>query len=158
MEENFGVAKSFAHKCIQEMISNSNKIAKKFVRWPSIEELVNDEKEFRKFANIPGAIGALDGSLIKIKALDISQRDYLDRHNNHSVNLIAICNSDMKFIFINAGFPGSAQDSRAFRCSNFEINLMNSNAKTSRELPYCSRLGLYIIKKCFSSFQKLWES
>ena len=129
IEETFGVAKSFAHKCIQNMINIINKIAKKFIKWPSIQELLNDEKEFRKFANFPGAVGALDGCLIKIKAPNINQRDYLDRHSNHSVNLIAICDSEMKFIFINAGFPGSAHDSRAFRYSNFENNLINFNAK-----------------------------
>ena len=96
---------------------------KKIIKWPSKEELIADETEFRKLTIFPGAIGAIDGCHIEKKAPNETQADYLDRKCNHTVNLLAICNSKKQFIFIDVGFPGSAHDSRVLNCSGFLENL-----------------------------------
>ena len=101
------------------MIDIINNIASQFIKWPTNDELIKDEKEFRKFSNFPGVVGAIDGSHIPIKAPAANQMDYLNRAYKHTVNLLAVCNSNMQFTFINAGYTGSAHDNRVLITSGF---------------------------------------
>ena len=87
-------------------------MAANYIKWPTPEEAIEDEKNFRKFGEFPGVIGAIDGCHIKIKAPANLQVDYLDRTCNHSVNLLAVCNSEKKFTFAYASVPGSVHDNR----------------------------------------------
>ena len=61
-----------------------------------------------------------------MKALSGFQANYLDRTNRHSVNLMAICDSEKKFTYISAGFPGSAHDNRVFKSTPF-FRLLEQN-------------------------------
>lgn len=85
-----------------------------FITWPSIQEIIDDEKTFFKFSN-SGVFGRVDECHIKIKAPEENQADYINRKKFHSVNLMDICNSNQEFIHISAGFPGSAHDARVFQ-------------------------------------------
>lgn len=59
-----------------------------------------------------GSIGAVDGTHIKVTVEATQHDSYVDRYMDHSINLMAVCNADRVFIYIFAGFPGSAHDSR----------------------------------------------
>ena len=91
--------------------------------------MIASEKEFKRLSNFPGVIGALDGCHILIKAPNKNQRNYINKNRKHSVVLVVICDSDMKFIFINCGFPGSAHDTRVFNLTNLLPTIINSNSK-----------------------------
>ena len=72
------------------MIAVINEIAPNFIKWPSIPELVEDEKQFRKFADFPGVIEALDGCHIQITAPDRILRVNINKKYDHTVNHMAI--------------------------------------------------------------------
>ena len=40
---------------------------------------------------------------------------YLNRHNETSQNVLAVCDFDMRFTFVLSGWPGSAHDMRVFK-------------------------------------------
>ena len=60
-------------------------------------------------------IGAIDGTHVKV-VVDKSKRvPYLNRHNETSQNVLAVCDFDMRFTFVLSGWPGSAHDMRVFK-------------------------------------------
>jgi hypothetical protein len=59
-----------------------------------------------------GAIGAIDGSHVKVVMLVDEVVNHTCRHGYTSQNVLAICDFDMRFTFVVAGWPGAAHDTR----------------------------------------------
>lgn len=60
-------------------------------------------------------IGAIDGTHVNV-VVDKSKRiPYLNRHNETSQNVLAVCDFDMRFTFVMSGWPGSAHDMRVLK-------------------------------------------
>jgi len=99
-------------KCVVDCLCN---MARTVIHWPNDVRNVNaTEDSFKILANFPGVIGAIDGCHVPILCPDYCQSDYLDRNQNHSVNLMAACDANKKFTYCFAGFPGSVHDERVF--------------------------------------------
>jgi len=60
-------------------------------------------------------IGAIDGTHVKIVVPKSKRIQYLNRHNETSQNVLAVCDFDMRFTFVLSGWPGSAHDMRVFK-------------------------------------------
>ena len=68
----------------------------------------------RFWSHFNDAIGAIDGTHIKVivpKQLDAQHRN---RHGYTSQNVMAICDFDLRFTFVVAGWPGSVHDTRVW--------------------------------------------
>jgi DDE superfamily endonuclease len=61
--------------------------------------------------------GCVDGTDIKIDAPYVHEEAYVDRHNNHSMNLTAVCGASMQFLWISCRWPGSVYDAKVLRNS-----------------------------------------
>jgi hypothetical protein len=66
----------------------------------------------RFWPHFKGAIGAIDGSHIPVEVPAEEQVNHTGRHGYTSQNLLAICDFDLRFTFVVAGWPGSAHDTR----------------------------------------------
>lgn len=63
--------------------------------------------------------GIIDGTLIKIDAPSgIDEPAFVDRHNQHSMNLTVVCGPQFQFFYATAQSPGSVHDARALRVSS----------------------------------------
>jgi hypothetical protein len=85
------------------------------VRWPDNADTV--ASGFYQYAGIPNVAGAVDGTLCNIIKPSHNEEQYLDRHGNHSINAMMVCDRYLKFTYVNARFPGSVHDSRVLRNS-----------------------------------------
>ena len=56
------------------------------------------------------AIGAIDGTHIRVIVPGNKQGPYFNRHNDKTQNVLAICDFDRRFTFVAAGILGSAHD------------------------------------------------
>lgn len=59
-----------------------------------------------------GAIGALDGTHVKVCVPGIAVGKYINRKSEKSQNVLCICDFDRRYTFVAAGIPGSAHDYR----------------------------------------------
>lgn len=63
--------------------------------------------------------GLIDGTHIKIDAPSgIDEPAFVNRHNQHSVNLTVVCGPQLQFFYATARSPGSVHDARALRVSS----------------------------------------
>ena len=65
----------------------------------------------------------MDGTHKEIVTPSENQKDYNNRKMRHSLILLAVCLPNRAFSYTFAGFPGSANDSRVFRCSDLGVRL-----------------------------------
>lgn len=65
----------------------------------------------------PGVVGLIDGTHISIRAPMEEPEAYINRKKFHSINVQVICDENMVFTNVLAGWPGSVHDSRVLRNS-----------------------------------------
>ena len=85
------------------------------------DEIYSDSKMFPYFAN---CIGALDGTHIPCKPSGSDPKAFRNRKGFYSQNVLAACSFDLKFVYVLAGWEGSASDASIFAdatCKDFNI-------------------------------------
>jgi hypothetical protein len=94
--------------------------ATKNMRWPKTDE---DQKRvmdgFKRACKIPGCLGAIDGSLIPMRkptkeAANQDSDSYYGYKGFIASLLLAVCDADMLFTYINAGAPACVGDAGLF--------------------------------------------
>ncbi|GJU83125.1 reverse transcriptase domain-containing protein [Tanacetum coccineum] len=60
-------------------------------------------------------LGALDGTYVKVMVPESEQKPYRTRKGVICTNLLGVCTRDLQFIYVLAGWEGSAADSRVLR-------------------------------------------
>ncbi|KAG2215747.1 hypothetical protein INT45_005204 [Circinella minor] len=71
-------------------------------------------------------IGAMDGKLVVIQKPSGRGDQFVDRKNNPSFNLLAVCDSTIRFIYVKCGDSGCVNDARAFTSSALYRNLVET--------------------------------
>ncbi|KAL8502522.1 hypothetical protein ACS0TY_021602 [Phlomoides rotata] len=64
-----------------------------------------------------GCLGALDGTFVNIRVPTINGGRYRTRKGQITTNVLAICDINMKFVYVLPGWEGSASDVRILRDS-----------------------------------------
>ncbi|XP_017474344.1 PREDICTED: putative nuclease HARBI1 [Rhagoletis zephyria] len=107
-------------------------------KWVSMcrtEEKENDVKEqFFNKCGIPGIVGCVDGTHVRIKAPNANCRHlYYNRKGFYSINVMAICDHDMVITFVDARHPGANHDSFIWKTSAAEeqLRLAFNNGKSN---------------------------
>ncbi|XP_066455030.1 uncharacterized protein [Eleutherodactylus coqui] len=92
---------------------------------PSTEEWQNIAAGFETSAQFPNCIGALDGKHIRIKNPPGSGSRYFNYKQYCSVVLLAVADSDDRFVLVDIGAYGSTADARFFRTSRIFQQLLS---------------------------------
>ncbi|XP_045022902.1 uncharacterized protein LOC123466829 [Daphnia magna] len=64
------------------------------------------KREYAEIARIPGIIGSIDGTHIRIQRPILHEKAYVNRKNYHSINMQAICHARHKYLSVYATKPG----------------------------------------------------
>ncbi|KAL8524078.1 hypothetical protein ACS0TY_013879 [Phlomoides rotata] len=62
-----------------------------------------------------GCLGALDGTYIEAKVPEVDKPRNRNRKGQVFVNVLGVCDTNMKFVYVLPGWEGSAADSRVLR-------------------------------------------
>ena len=79
---------------------------------PLSSRIADDDKYKTYFTH---CLGALDGTHIDVQVPSLDQPRYRNRKGHLSQNVLAVCNFDMEFVYILAGWEGSAHDTAVWR-------------------------------------------
>lgn len=88
------------------------------VRWPTNGNSISQDFIAASHVNFPRVAGIIDGSLIPIDAPHQNEAGFVDRHGDHSINVMVVCGPNLDFFYVNARWPGSVHDSRVLRRSS----------------------------------------
>ncbi|KAJ9546352.1 hypothetical protein OSB04_018895 [Centaurea solstitialis] len=105
------------HKCFHEVLLAMFEFAKEMVVPTTSDTTSNMSSNHRRLRDIfPGAIGALDGTLIHAVVPASHQTAFRGRGGGRCYqNVLGICDFNMIFTFVWAGWEGIAHDSRILR-------------------------------------------
>lgn len=110
---------------VLEVCESLKTVRENFLAWPSRNQLYSLVDSFRRKTGFVGVVGCIDGTHIPIPGPSDHREDYINRKGFPSIQLQAICDSNMRFIDILAGWPGSVHDARVFRSSPVHNALEN---------------------------------
>lgn len=118
MQYVFGVSPTSCREtCVEVCKALFEHVKPQYVKiWSGTEMLVN-MTAFLRDDDMPGCIGAIDGSHIPISKPPGSKNKYRSRKNFHSIILSALVSHDMSFMDCDIGFPGRAHDAKVYRKS-----------------------------------------
>ncbi|KAH6778908.1 hypothetical protein C2S52_010145 [Perilla frutescens var. hirtella] len=112
MKTNFLRSGETISRYFNKVLNAVLRIQDHLLKAPSpVRENSTDEK-WKWFKN---CIGALDGTYIKVKVSEIDKPRYRNRKGDTAINVLGVCSQDMQFIYVLAGWEGSAADGRILR-------------------------------------------
>lgn len=79
--------------------------------------------DFFKIAYMPRVIGAVDGSLIPIRAPYNNEHMYVWHNGFHAINAMAVCNAKLSYTNFVCSWQGSVHDSAVFNDSMLHAHL-----------------------------------
>jgi hypothetical protein len=102
----------------------------------SEEEWLKIAKGFNSTTNFPNLLGAIDGKHIEVFQPAHSGSLYFNYKHYFSLVLLAVCDSDFNFIFIDVGSYGKSADSQIYKNSTLYkmINEKSLNIPKARPL------------------------
>ena len=123
LSNEFGAASSSIVRYTATMVDAVRKaLLPHYMKWPSTPtERLALEYGFKQraqqlgYIHMPGIVGAVDGTHIRLN--QPPRRDaaaYFNRKKWPSINVLAVCDANGQFIYVNIGWPGSCHDSTVF--------------------------------------------
>lgn len=79
--------------------------------------------DFYKISGMPMVIGAVDGSLIHIRAPNNEEHLYVCHKGFHAINAMAVCNAQLSFTNFVCRWHGSVHDSAIFNTGMLRVHL-----------------------------------
>lgn len=88
------------------------------ISWPSGSSIGKTLRGFES-AGFPGTLGAIDACQISInKPKDVEEPEaYMNEKNVYCTTLLAVCDHECRFTYVNVGHPGTFDDADVFRRS-----------------------------------------
>ena len=112
-----GISQPSVSRCIRTVSDALCSYAREFVLFPNkTGQLIHQQRFYERYG-FPKVIGCIDGTHVPILAPPQNEDVYVNRKNFHSLNIQAICDSNLKFIDIVAKWPGSTHDAFIWRQS-----------------------------------------
>ncbi|KAG8390219.1 hypothetical protein BUALT_Bualt01G0061100 [Buddleja alternifolia] len=76
---------------------------------------IEDDTTNERWKWFKGCLGALDGTYIPLQVAQKDKTRYRNRKGDVSVNVLAVCDINMNYVYMLCGWEGSAADSRVLR-------------------------------------------
>ena len=121
VSDSIGIDQSSVSRIVTRVTNKICQVRGRFIKFPRTrEEITTTKQTFYDIAQFPNVIGAIDGSLISIQTPDEDEHIYVSRKGGHSINILAVCDGNLKFTYVVAKYPGATND--AFIWANCNLN------------------------------------
>ena len=122
IEKTFSIGKSTAVQTTAEFCKEIVRLSHLFIKFPSnrrdiAEAIVKFKQDYQ--SELPQVVGAIDGTHIPIQNPSVEGKaDYFSRTQKYTIGLQGLVRSNLLFLDVATGFPGSCHDSRNLRNSS----------------------------------------
>lgn len=110
------------------------------------EDWIKVAQRFHEIWNHPNCIGALDGKHVAINSPINSGSQYYNYKGFHSIVLMALCDADYNFLYIDVGKQGRTSDGGVFKRTDLrtqnarselnEVNILDTRPRlTGKNIP-----------------------
>ena len=89
------------------------------IKWPN--DCSTLPGQFRALAGFPAVAGCLDGTHVNVSPPKDDEEGFVNRHHQHSLNVLGVGGPDLCFYDIFSSAPGRWHDSRVRVCVNINI-------------------------------------
>ena len=148
--ETYGVHKSTVIKFTKMFLKGMIRSRNSYIKFPKTQsDIKKCIDSFSGKTELPNVVGAIDGTHVAItKPESESAVDYFSRKQVHTIVNQAVCDGNLIFISVDAGYPGSIHDSRMLEHSwifdaaeergvlDFPITDINIGNTTTKISPY----------------------
>jgi hypothetical protein len=112
-----GLSETSTLRCIRLFTASVVKrLTPELIKFPdTIAGFERNARAFEARSGIPGIIGAIDGSHIRIAPPKREQKSYYNRKSFYSVILSAVCDARGAFMICDVGFAGRMSDSKVLK-------------------------------------------
>ncbi|XP_050710334.1 putative nuclease HARBI1 [Eriocheir sinensis] len=121
--DDFGPSQPTISRVITQTLDAlcSKEIITRFIRFPTAGPEIQQRKAaFMAIAGMPGIVGAIDGTHIRIVAPRDYEEEYVNRKNYHSINTQLVFDAGYKILDVVADWPGSVHDARILQHSGLQ--------------------------------------
>lgn len=125
--DRFDLNKGFLHAIFMEVCEALKAIRPLYISWPDRNEQAVISNNFLRKTGFPGVVGCIDGSHIPILGPSDHRASFINRKGFPSIQLQAVCDDNLRFLDVFAGWPGSVHDARVFRNSPLYHILKDGN-------------------------------
>ena len=132
--DRFDLSKSSLHNIVIEVCDALMDIRPHYIVWPTENQLPQLAHDFRIKSNMPGVIGAIDGTHIPIPGPTLYRASYFNKKDFPSMQLQGVCDSNLRFLHTHTGWPGSVHDARVFRTCALHTYLEAGNIPSEYHL------------------------
>ena len=105
-----GISTETVHRAVHAVCDALFELREDYICWP--ENSQNLAAEFYKVARMPSVCGLIDGTHVLITPPTDDEDSFINRHQEHSLNVLAVCGPDLKIYYVNSRAPGRWHDSR----------------------------------------------
>ncbi|XP_055913458.1 putative nuclease HARBI1 [Eupeodes corollae] len=124
-DHDVGIAQS----TFSEVLSNflnifEENLCPEWIKSQTAEEQRSTNLHFFEKYKLPGVIGCIDGTHVRIVGPHASQHLFFNRKGFYSLNVLLICDEEMKIRFVDATHPGACHDSLVWKVSEFRSHLL----------------------------------
>ena len=111
-ETTLGVSAGSYHNFTERFLGAMMTISKSVITWPinnpaRAAEIANEFQERGDTVRLDEALGAIDGKNFVIQKPSVRGNDYVDRKGRASVNMMAVCDDEGRFMYIKLGISGT---------------------------------------------------
>ncbi|XP_068758191.1 putative nuclease HARBI1 [Montipora capricornis] len=122
--DTMGVSKASSSRSLLAVSQCLNNMAAEWIVFSTRNTELNETMaDFFKIAHMPRVIGAVDGSLIPIRAPFNDEHMYVCHKGFHAINAMAVCNAQLSFTNFVCRWQGSVHDSAVFNGSVLHAHL-----------------------------------
>ena len=119
---------------VSKIVSNVSvviaNLAADYIQFPNPATEKNEMRKFFTTGGMPGIIGCVDGTHVPIKSPGGPNAEiYRCRKGFFSINVMGVCDAELKFTSLVVNWPGSAHDSRIFLSSRLCQSLEGGDYK-----------------------------
>ncbi|XP_051198596.2 uncharacterized protein [Lolium perenne] len=123
VQNRFKRSKETINRKFAEVLYCVNQLAGDIIKpidplFPTVHERLRDSRFTPHF---DGAIGAIDGTHIPVTVPAAHMVNHVGRYGYSTQNVMAVCDFDLRFTSIVAGWPGSVHDTRIFKDTLFKF-------------------------------------